>query len=378
MDRRTTLKLMSLAAVAHTLPRAAAAASGTVTPAPGMPAPREVATNGIRMGLYERGAGIPVVFCHGFPELAFSWRHQFHAAAAAGFRAIAPDLRGSGLTEAPPQIDAYTTPTVCDDLVGMLDAMNVERAVFCGHDWGSFVVDTMNLLYPERCLGIVSIGAPHNHRPPDAPRPALDVQDIVDKAAYNRWMQQPDVPERLLDENVEGFFRTMFRADYLTADRVAALPSDAPERSLDLAGMIASTTRDDALIVPRAALEYYVSTFRATGFTGSVNWYRAMEATWAQIDRRDLNWAVDVPYLYIWPEQDPIVRTGVNVGMEDYIADLETRTLAGSGHFAMEDRPEALSALIVDWLSDRFSAPSASRRAHVGRQPGARSRGRTR
>lgn len=244
MDRRTSLKLLSLPALACAVPRLTDAAAADVEPAPGLPTPRRVATNGIRMSVYDAGEGVPIVFCHGFPELAFSWRHPFHAVVAAGFRAIAPDLRGYGLTAGPEAVDGYTTPTVCDDLAGLQDALGLERAIFCGHDWGSFVVDTMNLLYPERCLGLISIGAPHNHRPPDVPWPELDVVDVLDKAAYNRWMQQPDVPERLLDANIERFFRTLFRADgYLTADYVASLPADAPERRIDLAGMMAKHRR---------------------------------------------------------------------------------------------------------------------------------------
>jgi pimeloyl-ACP methyl ester carboxylesterase len=104
------------------------------------PEPSFIETNGIRMAVYEEGKGYPVVLCHGFPELAFSWRHQVPALAEAGFRAIAPDLRGYGRTDKPADIEAYDIIHLANDLAGLLDALQIEKAVFCGHDWGGHVV----------------------------------------------------------------------------------------------------------------------------------------------------------------------------------------------------------------------------------------------
>ena len=98
-----------------------------------------VNTNGIRMHLHEAGTGFPVVMCHGFPEIWYSWRHQIRALAASGFRAIAPDQRGYGETESPPQIEAYTQKQIVADVVGMLDALGIDKCVIVGHDWGGMV-----------------------------------------------------------------------------------------------------------------------------------------------------------------------------------------------------------------------------------------------
>ena len=108
-------------------------AQTSVRPAPNMPEPRFIETNGIRMGVYEAGAGLPVVFCHGFPELAYSWRHQIQAFSEAGYRTIAPDQRGYGLTERPGDISDYTLKELCDDMAGLLDALDLQRAVFSLH-----------------------------------------------------------------------------------------------------------------------------------------------------------------------------------------------------------------------------------------------------
>ena len=93
-----------------------------------------VRTNGLRMHVAEAGTGFPVLMCHGFPELWYSWRHQIKALADAGFRAIAPDQRGYGETDAPVALEAYTQRHLVDDLTGMLDALGIDQCVIIGHD----------------------------------------------------------------------------------------------------------------------------------------------------------------------------------------------------------------------------------------------------
>jgi len=115
------------------------------------------------MAVYEQGSGLPVVFCHGFPELAFSWRFQLPALAAAGFRAIAPDQRGYGGTDKPEAVEDYDIRHLTDDLIGLLDALGLEKAVFCGHDWGGHVVWEMPILHPDRVAGLIAINTPHRY-----------------------------------------------------------------------------------------------------------------------------------------------------------------------------------------------------------------------
>ena len=110
---------------------------------------REVATNGIELHLVEAGSGPPVVLVHGFPELSFSWRHQLPALAAAGYHAVAPDMRGYGRSSCPAAIDDYDIVHLTDDLLGVLDELGEEQAVFVGHDWGAMVAWTLALLHPR-------------------------------------------------------------------------------------------------------------------------------------------------------------------------------------------------------------------------------------
>ena len=117
--------------------------------------------NATQLAVYELGDGPAVVFSHGFPELAFSWRYQLPALAAAGFRAIAPDQRGYGGSSRPEAIEDYSLKNLAADLVGMLDALEIDKAIFVGHDWGGAVAWSMPLLYPERTLGVIGVCTPY-------------------------------------------------------------------------------------------------------------------------------------------------------------------------------------------------------------------------
>ena len=134
---------------------------------------RTVTTNGVDLHVVDEGPedGPLVVLAHGFPELAYSWRHQIPALAHAGYRVLAPDQRGYGRSSRPEPIDDYDIPHLTDDLLGLLDDLGAERAVFVGHDWGSMVVWQLALLHPERVTGVVGMSVPFM---PRAPLPPID------------------------------------------------------------------------------------------------------------------------------------------------------------------------------------------------------------
>ena len=131
--------------------------------------PRYIDADGIRMAVYEQGSGPAVLLCHGFPELAYSWRYQMPALADAGFHAIAPDQRGYGLTARPKSIEEYDIHYLTGDLVGVLDAMKIEKAVVVGHDWGGFVAWAMAQLHPTRVAGVIGVNTPLLPRAPMDP-----------------------------------------------------------------------------------------------------------------------------------------------------------------------------------------------------------------
>jgi pimeloyl-ACP methyl ester carboxylesterase len=152
LSRRTLLAASGATALISALP--------AIARAPVMPPRRMVRTNGIRLAVHEAGAGAAVVLLHGFPGLAYTWRHQIPALVAAGYRVIAPDLRGYGRSDAPAAVEAYDIRQLTGDLSGLLDALGVKKAVFMGHDWGGLLAWQMALLHADRVAGVIGVNTP--------------------------------------------------------------------------------------------------------------------------------------------------------------------------------------------------------------------------
>jgi pimeloyl-ACP methyl ester carboxylesterase len=328
-----------------------------VRPAPGLPAPRFVETNGIRMGVYETGEGTPVVFSHGFPELAYSWRHQIPALAEAGYRAIAPDQRGYGLTTRPEPIAAYAIRELCADMAGLLDALEIDRAIFCGHDWGGGVVWMMPRYFPSRVAGVIGVntpaGDPRFSR--EAPEEPLIIQS---DRYYAQTFQQPGVAEAVLGKNVRATFEFfMRRGGIWNVEEFRQLPEDSLERRMDLLAMVERGAPTGELFLTEQELDYFASTFEVTGFTGGLNWYRAarLSAPEAEEAAAEMKWDIEVPCLYVGAENDVILRPSSADGMERYVPDLEKHTIADCGHWTQQEKPAELNALILDWLGRRFA-----------------------
>ena len=196
------------------------------------PEPTMVKTNGIDMAVYEAGPkdGVPVVMCHGFPELAYSWRHQIPALAAAGFRAIAPDQRGYGRTSRPDAVADYDMEHLTGDLAGMLDALGLKDAIFCGHDWGGLVVWQMPLFHPKRVRGVIGVNTPFLPRAPIDPIVAM--RTMFGEDMYIVYFQKPGVADAVLAKDVGKSFRFFMRKSGMKATEYAKLPAE--QRNLAL------------------------------------------------------------------------------------------------------------------------------------------------
>ena len=317
-----------------------------------MPPVKTAAVNGIEMAYYEVGprTGTPVIFCHGFPELAFSWRHQLRACEAAGVWAIAPDQRGYGLTSRPEAVSDYDMEHLTGDLVGLLDHLGVKKAIFCGHDWGGMVVWQMPLMHPGRVAGVIGLNTPFMPRSPFEPIAAMRMRFGPDM--YIVWFQTPGDADAVLGADVEKTMRFFMRR----ADRLAA-PADPPEGGSTFAfkallqGWDASDTSGQLLTAEELAA--FVETFQATGFTGGINWYRNFTRNWerseGQAARLD-----GLPCLMITAELDAVLSPAMAEGMPGMIDDLEMHMVAGSGHWTQQEKPDEVNRLILDWLGRRF------------------------
>src|SRR5271169_6215105 len=165
---------------------------------------RTVDANGIRLHFAEQGEGPLVVLCHGFPESWYSWRHQLLALSAAGFHAVAVDMRGYGQSDRPEGIDQYTLLHLVGDMVGLLDALGADQAVIVGHDWGAAVAWQAAQLRPDRFCGVIGLSVPFRARGPARPTTVMPQTD--DTIWYQLYFQEPGVAEAEYDRNVRAVF----------------------------------------------------------------------------------------------------------------------------------------------------------------------------
>jgi len=320
-------------------------------PAPPMPTPRHVETNGIRMAVYEAGEGFPVVLLHGWPELAFSWRHQIPALAAAGYRVIAPDQRGYGLTDRPERVEDYDMEHLTGDLVGLLDALGLDHAVFVGHDWGGLLGWQLPLLHRERVAGVIGVNTPFLPRLPLEPIGML--RFAFGERMYIVWFQDSDGADRALERDPRRVFRTIMRTPAITNEQFVALPPEA--RRFDFIQQF-DEPEPEALggepLLDEEELAFFAETYERTGFTGGINWYRNLTRNWRASE--GLAQRVEVPALMLSGKEDLVLPPALANGMEGYVPDLEKHVIDDCGHWTQQERPEQLNRLMIDWLRRRF------------------------
>jgi pimeloyl-ACP methyl ester carboxylesterase len=317
-----------------------------------MPQVQYADVNGVRLAYYEAGPrrGPPVVLMHGFPELAFSWRHQIKALAEAGRWVIAPDQRGYGLSDQPEDTAAYGIDALSGDLVGLLDHLGAEKAVWVGHDWGGLVGWTLPLLHPERTAGVVGLNTPF------LPRTPIPTVEFL-KRTFGPWhyivfFQTPRAPEALFELDVKKSFQFFLR----TPGDDAAGAGDKPpleRRFLALQDALQFfRPKAERQVLEPDELAVFVDTFERTGFRGGINWYRNMDANWARMEGVPQH--VPHPALMISAELDVFLPPQLSEGMETYVPDLERALIEGAGHWTQQEKPHEVSEALISWLDRRF------------------------
>ena len=309
--------------------------------------PSFIDTNGIRMAVYEQGSGAPVILLHGFPELAFSWRYQLPALAAAGFRAIAPDQRGYGRTDVPGKVRDYRIEELIADIHGLLDAMRLESASFVGHDWGSLLLWQMAMRAPERIDRMVILNIPHYPRLPVDPIQVMRERFGNDFYIVN--FQDSDKADKAFAADPAHFFDVMMRRGQISREQFDQVPAD--RKSLSLLQVMARSQSSGEPLLTDAERDYYAAAFARTGFTGPINWYRNWTLNWetqAEFDQR-----VDIPTLFIGAADDVVVSLEHIEAMKPLVDDLEIHMLENCGHWSQQEKPDEVNGLMIDWLRRR-------------------------
>lgn len=290
------------------------------------PTERLVDGDSVRLRLLEAGdRGAPVVIlAHGFPELAYSWRHQIPVLADAGYHVLAPDQRGYGGSSRPDPVEAYDIAALTGDLVGLLDDVGGRQAVFIGHDWGAMVVWHTALLHPDRVRAVAGLSVPPIPRA--RTRPTQRWREKFGDDFYMLRFQEPGKADAEMAADVATTMRGMFAQ--------VTSPAAPP-------GWIS----DDEF-------DHYVREFSRTGFTGALNWYRNYDRNWETLPHL-ADARISVPALFVGGTADPIGSTMNPARAREVVVGPYTeRWVEGAGHWVQQERPDEVNRILLEFLRE--------------------------
>lgn len=318
-----------------------------------------IETNGISVHFVEQGEGPLVVLCHGFPESWYSWRHQLPALAEAGYRAVAPSMRGYGHTTAPNDVDAYSIGHLIGDVVGLVRGLGEHEAVVVGHDWGAPVAWYSALVRPDLFRAVAALSVPFT--PPSGGLPdGVTVNDLMRMAAgedrdyYRLYFQEPGVAEADLDADprlsVLGFLYSISGDAVANGDLAEGWDGHFPR----------GETVSQQLIIPEtlppwlseADVQFYTDEITRTGFRGGLNWYRNINklpgalAPW-------VGSTVEQPSCYLGGSTDLIAGNTADAlaRMQAALPDLRhLEVIEGAGHWLQQEHPVAVNRALIDFL----------------------------
>lgn len=314
---------------------------------------RHARINGLDMHYVEQGSGPLVVLLHGFPHTWFSWRHQLDALAAAGYRAVAPDLRGMGQTTAPTDVEDYRADRIVADLTALLDHLGERQAVFTGLDFGLFAAYDLALEHPERVRGLIGLQNPFFASYDRVPS---EVESERGREHFNHMSYYNDDPDHAradYDAHPREILAKIFhilsgRADF--TDVWAHPPGTSYRQALP---------EPPELPWPWLSeweLETYVNDYARSGFHGGVSWYRAIDLNW-EYRRQRPQTRTRVPFYFLgsdadvdlahWHGDDPIEQ------LREHHDDVRmVRTVSTGGHLIAMENPDDVNRVFVEFLRD--------------------------
>jgi pimeloyl-ACP methyl ester carboxylesterase len=314
----------------------------------------QIPANGIELHVATAGPadGTPVVLCHGFPELWYSWRHQLTALGQAGYRAFAPDLRGYGASSHPSEVADYGSDKLTGDLCGLLDHYGYEKAAFVGHDWGAMVVWEMGRLHPERVSSLFNMSVPYTN----APAPPTEIFKVIfeGKFFYILYFQPVGPAEAELEADPRYFLRTMmYSAGGEGMASGTALP-DAPAEGTGFLDILSPAPDQLPPWLTEHDVDVYADAFAQGGFFGPVSFYRNMDANWER--SHDIPASVyAMPVGFLTGSRDPVnaMMPGAADAMAELLPDFRGGTMVeGAGHWVQQEKPAETNAALLAFLSD--------------------------
>lgn len=312
---------------------------------------RSVATNGIRLHVAECGRGPAVVLVHGFPESWYSWRHQLPALAAAGYRALAIDVRGYGRSSKPVRVEDYRIVKNVADVVGLCEGLGAGKVTLVGHDWGAPITWTTALLRPDLFRGLALLSVPY--APPrrlEGPSPLQQMRALAGKDEfYADYFQIPGRAEGDIEENVRRWLLGFYWC--ASGDVVNGPNIGLVERGKKLGDKFVFPEK-----MPRwlsdADLDVYAREFEYSGFFGPLSRYRNVDRDWEDLagfaDR-----PIELPALFVGGSKDgPTLMGAPAIARFPETLPRLTKSviLDGAGHWTQQERPEEVNALLLEFL----------------------------
>lgn len=314
---------------------------------------RFVETNGIRMRLAEMGDGPLVILAHGWPDSWLSWRHQMRALADAGYRAVAPQMRGYGETDAPERVEEYDSEHLAGDLVGLVQALGASSCHLVGHDWGSMVAAATAQFHPEALTSLTLMSVPHT---PGSPVPPLSIfrELFGDDFFYVTYHNEPGgIAEAEYDADPAGLLRRLFASP----DQPRAEPAvtDPKRRAGGWIPRLGLPHELPSWLTP-AEFDEMVAAFEHSGFRGGVNYYRNFDRNW-ELSEPFAEARLPMPAMFVAGAEDMVIggqtEADLRATMIQTCADLRgVHLIPGTGHWVQQEAPDAVSRLLLDFLRD--------------------------
>ena len=297
-----------------------------------------VAANGINFEVATMGAGDKLALClHGFPEHAYSWRHQMPMLARLGYRVWAPNLRGYGNTDSPQEVSAYKTRTLVQDVAALIKAANAKETVLIAHDWGGVLAwalamssqqaktanaESSGAAQPALINKLIILNLPH---PACFARELRKPHQLL-KSWYIYFFQLPWLPELLLGRNKGRATSAVFR-------KTSRNPAKFPDEVLEV---------------------YRANAARPGGLTAMINWYRALMrgGGLGRMSQGGIS-VIETPTLFLWGDADSALSFATTQGTEKYVANLTFRVFPGVSHWIQQEAPDEVNAMIEAWLNGR-------------------------
>jgi pimeloyl-ACP methyl ester carboxylesterase len=312
----------------------------------GMQRHRLIEVPGGRIHAVEQGEGPLVLLVHGFPESWYSWRHQLPALAAAGYRAVAIDVRGYGRSSKPQAIEAYRLLAHVADNVAVVRALGAGTATVIGHDWGSPIAATSALVRPDVFTAAGLLSVPYSPRSGTRPTDAFALAG-GDEEFYVSYFQQPGRAEAEMEPGVRSWLRGLY----------VALSGDAPHVfTIPRGGRMRDRLPVDAALppwLPEDDFDVYAQEFERTGMTGALNRYRNVDRDWEDLAAWD-GATIAQPAIFIGGANDATTTwlAGAIEAQAKTLPGLRgSHLLDGCGHWIQQERAEDVNRLLLDWLA---------------------------